>query len=46
MTTRFLKAISEDVDDFLDNTSSVADVKCWIEERLMYAKTQMLKTKI
>ena len=46
MTTRFFKAISEDVDDLLDNTSSVADVECWIEKRLIYAKTQRLNMKI
>ena len=45
MTTRFLKAISEDVDDLLDNTSSVTDVEQWIEERLMYAKTPKDKNK-
>ena len=44
MTTKFLKAISEDVDDLLDNTSSVADVKCWLVERLMYAKNPKTKT--
>ena len=43
MTTRFFKAISEDVDDLLDNTSSVADVECWIEERLIYAKKPKAK---
>ena len=45
MTTRFFKAISEDVDDLLDNTSSVADVECWIEERLKYAKNPKAKNK-
>ena len=45
MTTKFLKAISEDVDDLLDNTSSVADVECWIDERLVYAKNPKAKNK-
>ena len=39
MTIRFIKAVSEDVDDLFDNACSVADVKCWIVERLIYAKT-------
>ena len=43
-TTRFLKTISEDVDDLLNNTSSVADVKCCIAKRLMYAKNLKAKT--
>ena len=38
MTVRFFKSFSEDVDDLLGNTSSVANVECWIEERLIYAK--------
>ena len=39
MTTRFIKAVSADVDDVLDNTCSVAEVTCWIVERLRYART-------
>ena len=44
-TTRFFKVISEDVDDLLDNTSSVADVEHWIGERLVYAKNPKAKNK-
>ena len=29
---RFMKAVSEDVDDLFDNTGSVADVRCWLEK--------------
>ena len=39
MTTRFIKAVSEGVDDLLDITCSVVEVTHWIVERLMYAKT-------
>ena len=42
MTERFFKAV-EDVDDLLDNTSSVADLECWIEERLVNAKNPKAK---
>ena len=45
MKLKFLKAISEDVDDLLDNTSSVADVEYWIEERLVNAKNPKAKNK-
>ena len=38
-----MKAISEDVDVLLDNTSSVVDVACWIAERLIYAKNPKAK---
>ena len=43
MTIRFMKAVSEDVNDLFENACSLADVKCYIVERLMYAKTQRLK---
>ena len=39
-----MKAVSEDVDDLFDDACSVADVNCWIAERLMYAKCQKTKT--
>ena len=39
MTTRFINAVSGDVDDLLDNTCSVAEVTHWIVERLRYART-------
>ena len=43
MTKKFLKAISKDVDDLLDNSSSVANVGHWREERLVYAKNPKAK---
>ena len=39
MTTRFIKAVSRDVDDLFDNTSSVEEVVHWMVKRLRYART-------
>ena len=39
-----MKDFSKDVDNLFDNACSVADVKCWIVERLMYAKNPKAKT--
>ena len=39
MTTRFIKTVSGDVDDLFDNTSTVAEVVCWMVKRLRYART-------
>ena len=41
---RFMKAVSEDVDDLFDNTCSAADVRCWLAKKYMYVKCQKAET--
>ena len=38
--TKFIKAVSEDIDDLFDNTCSLAEVRCWLEKKYMQVKNQ------
>ena len=39
-TTRFIKAVFEDIDDLFDNTYSPEEVKCWLAKKDRQVKNQ------
>ena len=40
MTERFMKAVTEDIDDLFDNTCSPAEVRCWLAKKYIQVKDQ------
>ena len=37
---RFIKALTEDIDDLFDNTCSLAELRCWLAKKYMQVKDQ------
>ena len=37
---RFIKAVTEDIDDLFDNTCSLAEVRCWLAKKYLKVKDQ------
>ena len=46
ITERFLKAVTEDIDDLFDNTCSLAEVRCWLAKKYMQVKDQKAENEI
>ena len=40
ITERFIKAVTEDIDDLFDSTCSPAEVKCWLAKKYNQVKDQ------
>ena len=40
ITERFIKAVTEDIDDLFDNTCSPAEVRCWLAKKYVQVKDQ------
>ena len=43
ITTRFIKAVTEDIDDLFDNTCSLAEVRCWLAKKYIQVKDQKVE---
>ena len=40
MTERFIKAVSENIDDLFDNTCPPAEIRCWLAKKYVEVKDQ------
>ena len=40
ITERFIKVVSEDIDDLFDNTCSLAEARCWLAKKYIQVKDQ------